>query len=191
VNDSERFTEQMDQTLEALRDAIGKLPVPLAQKDSILGLIKDLREFAYQAGRGEASSTRRGQEAEPGNAFRYMKEFGSSIKVEPQIQMLVLDGLMTDESWHDHAAAHFERVMSNGNVLLLWIAEEYPDEREDELMPRYAVEFAGKEGTAEAEKRQVLATEDTEEACRFVRQLIEVDLKLRPTGGGSPPLQAG
>jgi hypothetical protein len=178
MNDHERFTEQMDQTLEVLRDAIGKLPVPLAQKDSILGLIRDLREFAYQAGRGEASSTRRGQEAEPGNAFRYMKEFGSSIKVEPQIQMLVLDGLMTDESWHDNAAAHFERVMSNGNVLRLWIAEEYPAEREDELMPRYAVELAGKEGTTDAEKQELLASEDTGQACRFVRERIEADLKF-------------
>jgi hypothetical protein len=179
MNDHERFTDQMDQTLEILRDAIGKLPVPLAQKDSILGLIKDLREFAYQAGRAEAFSGPRGQAGEHLALFRYASEFGSSIKVEPQIQMLVLDGVMTDESWHDNAAAHFERVMSDGNVLLLWIAEEYPAEREDELVPRYAVELVGKEGTADAEKQQILATEDTEQACHFVRERIKADLKQR------------
>ena len=91
---------------------------------------------------------------------------------------------MEDRSWHNNAAAHFERVMSDGKILLLWIAEEDPKEREDELVPRYAVDLAGREGTADAIKQQLLATEDTDEACTFVRQRIEADLKFsRPTEG--------
>lgn len=176
MNDAQRFTSQMLQTLQVLRDTIQKLDVPLAQKDCLLGLIRDLREFAYQAGRTEACGSPLGQTVKPG--FRYPEEFGKSIRVESQIQQLVVDGLMTDESWHNNAAAHFERVMSESHILLLWIAEKGPAEREYDDMPRYTVELAGKEGTADTEKRQLLATEDTDAVCRFVRQLIEDDLKL-------------
>jgi hypothetical protein len=88
MNDAQRFTRRMLQTLEVLRDAIEKLDVPLARKDCLLGLVRDLREFAYQAGRAEAYSSPRGQ-----TGFRYQKEFGDSIKIEPEIRQLVLDGL--------------------------------------------------------------------------------------------------
>ena len=46
----------MDRTLEVLRDAIHKLDVPLVQKDKLSGLVRDLREFAYQAGRTESNA---------------------------------------------------------------------------------------------------------------------------------------
>jgi len=178
MNDYERFTKQMDQTLEILREAIEKLDVPIAEKDKFSGLVWNLREYAYQAGRAERSGTPHGRET----AFRYMKEFGSSIKVEPEILNLVLDGLMEDRSWHNNAAAHFERIMSDGKILLLWIAEQDPKEREDDLVPRYTVELAGPEGTADVIKQQLLATEDTDEACTFVRERIEADLKFSRNG---------
>jgi|PlaIllAssembly_1097288.scaffolds.fasta_scaffold1690561_2 hypothetical protein len=57
MNDGERFTKQMEQTLEALRDAIQKLDVPLAQKDPLSGLVRELRLGAYQAGRAERKDT--------------------------------------------------------------------------------------------------------------------------------------
>jgi hypothetical protein len=178
MNDYERFSKQMNDALDALRDTIEKLDVSLAKKDALSGLVRELRVAAYQAGRSEASSGQQRQEKAAGPVFRYMKEFGKTIKMEPQIQHLVLHGLMTDESWHNNAAAHFEHRMSDGNVLLLWIAEENRDDREDELVPRYTVELAGPEGTADARREQLLATESTDEAFMFVRQRIEADLKL-------------
>ena len=178
MNDYERFSKQMNLTLDLLQRAISELDLPLLQRDKLSGLVRDLREYSYQAGRSERSSG--GQEG----VFRYMKEFGDSIKVEPEILNLVLDGLMEDRSWHNNAAAHFERTMSDGKILLLWIAEEDPKEREDELVSRYTVDLAGREGTADAIKQQLLATEGTDEACTFVRQRIEADLKFsRPTEG--------
>jgi hypothetical protein len=52
MNDHERFTAQMNETLEVLlaREAIGNLAAPLALKDRLTGLIRNLREHAYQAG---------------------------------------------------------------------------------------------------------------------------------------------
>lgn len=73
--------------------------------------------------------------------------------MEPQVRQLVIDGLLTDESWGNNAAAHFGRTMSDGGVLILWIAEEDRADREDENVPRYAVELAGKEGTADVYRR--------------------------------------
>jgi hypothetical protein len=176
MNDYERFSKQSNQAFDLLQRAISELDLPLLQRDKLSGLLRDLREFSYQAGLAErASSGHQG-------VFRYMKEFGSSIKVEPQVLNLVLDGLMEDRSWHNNAAAHLERVMSDGKILLLWIAEEDPKEREDELAPRYAVDLAGREGTADARKEQLLATEDTDGACTFVRERIEADLKFIRNG---------
>jgi hypothetical protein len=180
MNDYERFSKQMNQTVDLLQRAISEFDLPLLQRDKFSGLVRDLREYAYQAGRAERSGTPHGRET----AFRYMKEFGDSIKVEPEILNLVLDGLMEDRSWHNNAAAHFERAMSDGKILLLWIAEEDPKGREDELVPRYAVDLAGREGTADAIKQQLLATEDTDQACTFVRQRIEADLKFSRTTEG-------
>ena len=182
MNDHERFTKLMKQTLDILRAVIEKLDVPLAQKDSLSGLVRNLTEYSYQAGRAERSSGLHPHHAE--TVFRYVKEFGDSIKMEPQILSLVLDGLMEDRSWHNNAAAHLERTMSDGKILLLWIAEEDPKEREDELVSRYAVELAGREGTADAIKQQLLATEETDEACTFVRERIEADLKFSGTTDG-------
>ena len=79
MNDYERFSKQMNQTFDLLQRAISELDLPLLQRDKFSGLVRDLREFSYQAGRSERSSSD-GQET----VFRYMKEFGSSIKVEPQ-----------------------------------------------------------------------------------------------------------
>jgi len=182
MNDSERFSKQMGQTFDLLQRAISELDLPLLQRDKLSCLVRDLREYSYQTGRGERSSG--GQEGAAGTVFRHMKEFGSSIKVEPQVLNLVLDGLMEDRSWHNNAAAHFERTMSDGKILLLWIAEEAPEERGDELVSRYAVELAGREGTADAIKQKLLATEDTDEACTFVRERIEADLKFSGTTDG-------
>ena len=176
MDDHKRFTQQMNQTLDALRAVIENLDVPLAQKDALSGLVRELRLVAYQAGRTEASSTLHSQQAE--RVFRYQKEFGDSIKMEPQVLKLVLDRLMRDESWHNNTAAHFERIMSDGSILLLWIAEEDRADRQDELVPRYTIELAGPEGTADARKEKLLSTEDTDEACTFVRQRIAGDLKF-------------
>jgi hypothetical protein len=103
MNDYERFSKQMNDALDALRDTIEKLDVSLAKKDALSGLVRELRVAAYQAGRSEASSGQQRQEKAAGPVFRYMKEFGKTIKMEPQIQHLVLHGLMTDESWHNNA----------------------------------------------------------------------------------------
>ena len=176
MNDNERFSKQMNLAFDLLQRAISEFDLPLFQRDKFSGLVRDLREFSYQTGRSERSSG--GYEG----VFRYMKEFGSSIKVEPQVLDLVLDGLMEDRSWHNSAAAHFERVMSDGKILLLWIAEEDPEEREDKLVPRYAVDLAGREGTADVIKQELLATEKTDEACTFVRERIEADLKFSRNG---------
>ena len=91
---------------------------------------------------------------------------------------------MTDESWHNKTLAHFERNMSDGNVLLLWIAGENRADREDELVPRYTVELAGPEGTADAKREQLFATQGTDEVCRFVRQRIEAELMSSRTTEG-------
>ena len=176
MDDHKRFTQQMNQTLDALRAVIENLDVPLAQKDALSGLVRELRLVAYQAGRTEASSTLHSQQAE--RVFRYQKEFGDSIKMEPQVLKLVLDRLMRDESWHNNTLAHFERVMSDGSILILGVAEENRADRADELVPRYAIELAGPEGTADADKQQLLATESTDEACTFVRQRIAGDMKF-------------
>ena len=182
MNDYERFSKQMNQTFDLLQRAISELDLALLQRDKLSGLVRDLREFSCQAGRSERSSTLHGQQAE--TVFRYVKEFGVSIKMEPQILKLVLDSLMTDESWRNNTLTHFERFMSDGKILLLWIAEEDPKEREDELVPRYMVELAGREGTAGARREQLLTTEGTDEACTFVRQRIEADLNFsRPAEG--------
>jgi len=184
MNDDERFSKQMNQTFDLLQRAISELDLPLLQRDKLSGLVRDLREFSQQAGRSERSSGPHGQEGAAGTVFRYVKEFGVSIKMEPQILNIVLDGLMTDQSWHRNTLAHFERFMSDGKILLLWIAEEDPKEREDELVSRYTVELAGREGTADARREQLLTTEGTDEACIFVREQIEADLKFsRETDG--------
>ena len=47
-----------------------------------------------------------------------------------------------------------------------------------------AVELAGPEGTADASREQLLATEDTDEACTFVRERIYADLKFSRTEDG-------
>jgi hypothetical protein len=150
MNDHERFTGQMNETLEILRKAIENLDAPLVQKDKLAGLIRNLRDFAYQAERAEV----RNEPTAPGGPFRYPNEFGDSITVEPEIRQLVLDGLMTDESWHNNSAAHFERCLSDRNVLLLFIAEEDQAERADENMPRNAVKLVTKQGTADAHREQ-------------------------------------
>jgi hypothetical protein len=182
MNDHERFTKLMKQTLDILRAVIEKLDVPLVEKDKLSGLVRNLTEYSYQAGRAERFSDLRPHEAQA--VFRYVKEFGDSIKMEPQILKLVLDGLMEDRSWHNNTVAHFERVMSDGSVLLLWIAEEDRADREDELVPRYAVELTGPEGTADASRELLLATEDTDETCRFVRERIEADLSFSRKADG-------
>ncbi len=46
MNDHERFTKQMNETLQFLRNTIQKLDIPLAKKDDLLGLVRDLREVA-------------------------------------------------------------------------------------------------------------------------------------------------
>lgn len=172
----------MNGTLEILPDAIQKSDLPLVEKDRPIGLVRNLTEYSCQAGREERSSGLHPQQAE--TVFRYVKEFGNSIKMEPQVLSLVLDGLTEDRSRHNNTAAHFERVMSDGNVLLLWIAEEDRADREDELVPRYTVELAGREGTADASREQLLATEGTDGACMFDRQRIEADLRSsRPEDG--------
>ena len=117
-------------------------------------------------------------EVKPYSKVGELESMTRKLRMEPQVRRLVLDGLMTDESWHNNAAAHFEYRMSNGKILLLWIAEADPAEREHEDMPHHTVELAGKEGTGDADKQQLLTTEDTDAACRYVRQLIEDDLKL-------------
>ena len=182
MNDYERFSKQMNLAFDLLQRTISELDLRLLQRDKLSGLVRDLREFSYQAGRAE--SAHGGQEGAAGTVFRHMKEFGSSIKVEPQVLNLVLDGLMEDRSWHNNSAAHFERVMSDGKILLLWIAEEDPKEREGELVPRYSVDLAGREGIADVIKQELLATEKTDEACTFVRQRIEADLKFSRTTEG-------
>jgi hypothetical protein len=53
MNDPERFTKQMDRTREILRDAIQRLDVPLARKDNLSVLLRDLRQITCQAGRTE------------------------------------------------------------------------------------------------------------------------------------------
>ena len=53
MNDRGRFSQQINRTLEVLRNSVRKLKVPLAEKDNLLGLVRDLREFAHQAGRAE------------------------------------------------------------------------------------------------------------------------------------------
>ncbi len=83
MNDSERFSKQMGQTFDLLQRAISELDLPLLQGDKLSGLVRDLREYSYQAGRDEKANG--GQEGAAGTVFRYMKEFGSSIKVEPQV----------------------------------------------------------------------------------------------------------
>jgi len=184
MNDYERFSKQMNLAFDLLQRAISELHLPLLQRDKLSGLVRDLREFSQQAGRSERSSGPHEQEGAAGTVFRYVKEFGVSIKMEPQILNIVLDGLMTDQSWHRNTLAHFERFMSDGKILLLWIAEEDPKEREDEFVPRYAVHLAGREGTADVIKQQLLATENTDEACTFVRQHIEADLRFSRTTEG-------
>ncbi len=164
MDDHERFTKLMKQTLDILRAVIEKLDVPLVEKDKLSGLVRNLTEYSYQAGRSERSSGLHPKQAE--TVFRYVKEFGDTIKMETEILKLVLDGLMTDESWHNNTLANFERRMSDGNVMLLWIAEEDRADREDELVPRYTVELAGKEGAADAKRERLLETEDTDEVCR-------------------------
>jgi hypothetical protein len=184
MNDYERFSKQMNDALDALRDTIEKLDVSLAKKDALSGLVRELRVAAYQAGRAEGSIAPQARERAATPLFRYHEEFGKTIKVEPQIQHLVLHRLMTDESWHNNSAAHFEHRMSDGSVLILWIAEEDCANRKDELVARYTVELAGPEGTAGARKEQLLATESTDEAFMFVRQRIEADLKLHQPSDG-------
>ena len=184
MNDYERFSKQSNQAFDLLQRAISELDLPLLQRDKLSGLVRDLREFSQQAGRSERSSGPHEQEGAADTVFRYQKEFGVSIKMEPQILNIVLDGLMTDQSWHRNTLAHFERFMPDGKILLLWIAEEDPKEREDELVPRYMVELTGREGTAGTRREQLLTTEGTDEACTFVRERIEADLKFsRPAEG--------
>ena len=178
MNNYERFSKQMNLAFDLLQRTISEFDLPLFQRDKFSGLVRDLMEYSYQTGRAEGLGGLHGQEA----GFHYMKEFGSSIKVEPQVLNLVLDGLMEDRSWHNNAAAHFERVMSDGKILLLWIAEEDPKEREGELVPRYAVDLAGREGTTDVIKQELLATEKTNEACTFVRERIEEDLRFSRNG---------
>jgi hypothetical protein len=49
MKDHERFTRQMNETLQTLRESIENLDVPLVHKDKLLTLARNLREFAYQA----------------------------------------------------------------------------------------------------------------------------------------------
>ena len=62
MNDHERFSRQMNDTLEILKKAIDALEAPMAQKDKLSGLVRNLREFAYQAGRTEGPAGRTNHE---------------------------------------------------------------------------------------------------------------------------------
>ncbi len=46
MNDNERFSRQMDGTLEVLKKAIDALDATIVQKDKLSGLVRNLREFA-------------------------------------------------------------------------------------------------------------------------------------------------
>ena len=54
MHNYERFSNQMEETLRALREAIQNLNVPVEQKDKLLSLVRNLRQYAYQAGKAEA-----------------------------------------------------------------------------------------------------------------------------------------
>jgi len=62
MNDHERFSRQMNDTLEILKKAIDALEAPMAQKDKLSGLVRNLREFAHQAGRTEGLAGRSNNE---------------------------------------------------------------------------------------------------------------------------------
>jgi hypothetical protein len=176
MNNHEYLSKQMKITLGILQSSINKASISQAQKNKLHGLITELGKLAYQVGWNEGLS---GQAAGFDGMFRYPEQFDDTIQAEPQIRQLVIEGQMTDASSHNDAAAHFERKMADGNVLLLWIAEEIRAEREYEDMPRYTVELAGSAGPAGPNKQRLLSTEDTDEAVRFVRELIEGDLKQK------------
>lgn len=175
MTDRERFSRQMNEVLDGLRKATRKLDAPLVLKDNLTGL-GNLREAAYQAGRTETIVSRYPQETAQPAVMRYQKEFADSFRMEPAVLKPVMDGLMTDEIWHNNSAAHFERVKSDGSALIFWIAEAHPAEREHEDDSCYTLELATSEGIADRHKRRLLATEDTDKACRFVRKLIQTDL---------------
>jgi hypothetical protein len=48
--------KQMEDMLKALWDSIQNLDMPLARMDKLSGLVGDLRESEYQAGRGKAKA---------------------------------------------------------------------------------------------------------------------------------------
>ena len=189
MNDHERFSKQMTQTFDLLERILQDIDLPTVEKDKIAGLIRQLREYAYKAGRTELSthSIPRQDPVGLGDAprirakpiLRCHKGVDDSIKIEPQVSDLLRDGLMTDESWQNNTLAHFERVLADGKILILWIAEEHPKEREYESVPRYTVQIAGLEGVVNADAIDLLSTEDTDEVVKFVRLRIAVDQAMR------------
>ncbi len=179
MNDYDRFTRQMNDTLDILKKAIETLDAPIAQKDKLSGLAWNLREFAYQAGRTEsaASIPDKNRIVEPparSQRFKYKTEFGDWFGIDHEIEALVLNGLMSDESWHNDTIPHFERVLSDRKILMLWIEEENPDDRENAQEP-YMILLARPDGTTDGAET-LLATEDTSEAVSYVRSRIMSDL---------------
>jgi hypothetical protein len=60
MNDHERFTKQMEESLAVLKsiaDELEKYGVPLAKRDAIVGEARKLKMYAYQAGRSEERKT--------------------------------------------------------------------------------------------------------------------------------------
>lgn len=55
MSEREQFLQQADDIVRALGDAIEHLQIAQERKTELSGLAQSLREFAYRAGRAEAS----------------------------------------------------------------------------------------------------------------------------------------
>jgi hypothetical protein len=90
------------------------------------------------------------------------------------IVALVLDGLMTDESWHNDTIPHFERVLRDKRILMHWIEMEKPEDRENS-QGRYWVPPARPDGTVDAAET-LLDTDDIAESVTYIHERVRADV---------------
>jgi hypothetical protein len=76
MRDHEYFSKQMEITLGIFQSPINKAAISQAQKNKMLALAREWRDFAYQVGRTEAFS---GQAAGLDDMFRYPEQFDDTI----------------------------------------------------------------------------------------------------------------
>jgi hypothetical protein len=87
----------------------------------------------------------------------------------------VLDRLgFADDSWHNDSAARATLKLPNGSVLVAWVAEFYPKDREFPEGPRFGLQIMVDEDSYGDPRRTVTVGDydDEEEFSRVVEKLV-------------------